>query len=74
MSNTAPTMSHTPEQRKAWHAGKRKFNLSGNLESRAEWFSRVFLKNKNFSGAYTPRRFRIAYKPLNNRQTRKACK
>ncbi len=55
------TMSHTPAQRKAWHAGKQKSN-----ETRQAWFRRVIVKAKNFQGAQTvpwhKRRFTYAAK------------
>lgn len=57
-----PTMSHTPEQRKDWHDGKRK---SG--ESVSTWFRRVFQgRSKNIRGAATPRRLKkgIFYQPI----------
>lgn len=53
------TMSHTEDQRAAWHAGKRKKN-----ESLAGWFNRVIVRHRNYRGAYTPVGFRIAYKTL----------
>lgn len=42
------TMSHTPEQRKAWHAGKRRDN-----ESSADTLKRCW-KVDNYIGALTP--------------------
>lgn len=52
-----PTMSHSEEQRRAWHSGKRK---SG--EYIRSWFRRVIVKSRNFKGAYTPRGLRWVYK------------
>lgn len=56
-----PTMTHTDEQRKAWHAGKRR-----EYETVSAWFSRVLVKAENFRGAYTPARLKrgIFYKTL----------
>lgn len=42
------TMSHTPAQRKAWHAGKRKGS-----EDKFDCFVRCY-KARNFRGAETP--------------------
>lgn len=41
-----PTMTHTAEQKKAWHAGKKKHR-----ESDTAWFRRVVVKGRNFRGA-----------------------
>lgn len=47
------TMTHTKEQRRAWHAGKRQKN-----ESVVGWVRRVINKARNFAGAYTPSRMK----------------
>lgn len=44
-----PTMTHTPAQRKAWHAGKRRY-----YETQGTWLHRVLNKGRNLRGAYTP--------------------
>lgn len=61
MSKTSPTMSHTPAQRKAWHAGKRRQH-----ETMGAWINRVMNRNKNFAGAYTPNFLKrgLPYQPL----------
>lgn len=53
------TMSHTPKQRKLWHAGKRNA-VHGNASA-----VHAMMKG-NFNGAYTPSRIKrgIYYKPL----------
>lgn len=57
MSNKKPTMSHTPAQRKAWHAGKSKLGYNG-------WIRVINKGNK--IGAFTPRSAKrgIFCKPL----------
>lgn len=46
------TMTHTPAQRKAWHAGKKRPD-----EDKYTWWSRNF-KQRNFRAAFTPRQLK----------------
>lgn len=55
------TMTHTEEQRKAWHAGKQKSD-----ENKHAWFRRVIIRDSNFRAANTPTAMKtgIRYKAL----------
>lgn len=58
-------MSHTPAQREAWHAGKKKPG-----EGVMSWYRRVFIRDRNMRGAYTHPRLKrgIFYTPIEEKR------